>query len=92
MSMRRLIAIAVQVDYSFQVLYTDLVLVMVVSPAMQARRALVKLLLVIASVYTVVVNLRRDSPDADVERAFKKVFLKAHPDKGGSEEHAKQLN
>ena len=53
---------------------------------------MVKLLLTIASVYTVIVNLRRDSPDADVERAFKKVFLKAHPDKGGSNEHAKQLN
>ena len=66
--------------------------VMAVSAALQARRALVKLLITLASLYTVAVNLRRDSPDADVDRAFKKVFLKAHPDKGGSEEHSKQLN
>ena len=65
---------------------------MAVSHALQARRALVKLLITLASVYTVVVNLRRDSPDADVDRAFEKMFLKAHPDKGGSEEDAKQLN
>ena len=65
---------------------------MAVSAALQARRALVKLLIALASVYSVVVNLRRDSPDVDVDRAFKKVFLKAHPDKGDSTEHAKQLN
>ena len=65
---------------------------MTVSPALQARRALVKLLLTLASLYSVVVDLHRDSCDADVSKQFKKVFLKAHPDKGGTEEHAKQLN
>ena len=63
-----------------------------VSAAVQARRSLVKLLLALASVYSVVVDLNRDSCDSDVQKGFKKVFLKAHPDKGGSEQHAKQLN
>ena len=65
---------------------------MATHPALQARRALVKLILVIASVYRVVLDLNRESCDGDVLKAFKKVLLKAHPDKGGSEEHAKQLN
>ena len=63
-----------------------------VSAAIQARRALVKLLLALASVYSVVVDLNRDSCDSDVQKGFKKVFLKAYLDKGGSEQHAKQLN
>ena len=65
---------------------------MAVSAALAARRALVKFLLVLAGVYSVAINLNRDSGDADVKNAFKKVLLKAHPDKGGSEEHSKQLN
>ena len=65
---------------------------MTTRPTLQARRALVKLLVALAAVYSVIVNLHRDSPDADVNKAIKKVFLKAHPDKGGSEEHAKKLN
>ena len=65
---------------------------MAYQPALQAQRALVKVLLLIASVYRVVLDLKCDSCDADVLRGFKKVLLKAHPDKGGSEEHAKRLN
>ena len=63
---------------------------MATHPALQARRALVKLIFVIASVYRVVLDLNRDSCDGVVLKAFKKVLLKAHPGKGGSEEHAKQ--
>ena len=59
---------------------------------MQARRALVKLLLTVAAAYSVVVRLHRDSQDSEVLAAFKKVIRKAHPDKGGADEHAKQLN
>ena len=54
------------------------------SPALQARRALVKLLLTLSSLYAVVINLHRDSVDDDVSHAFKKVLLKVHPDKGWS--------
>ena len=57
---------------------------MTTRPTLQARRALVKLLVTLAAVYSVTVNLHRDSADADVNKAFKKVFLKARPDKGGS--------
>ena len=65
---------------------------MVVSPALLARRALVKLLLSLAAAYSVPLGLDRNSPDLDVSKACRRVFLKVHPDKGGSEEHAKQLN
>ena len=65
---------------------------MAVSPALSARRALVKLLLTLASLYSVAVDLNRDSCDKTVATAFKKVFLKAHPDKGGTDQHAQQLN
>ncbi len=60
--------------------------------ALQARRVLIKLLLALSAVYGVVLGLWRDSCDADVNKGFKKAFLKAHPDKGGSEQHAKELN
>ena len=64
---------------------------MTTSPALQARRTLVQLLLKLGVVYGVVLNLHRDSVDLDVSKAFKKVLLKAHPDKGGSEQHTKDL-
>ncbi|CAK0863379.1 unnamed protein product [Prorocentrum cordatum] len=60
--------------------------------AVQARRALVKLLVTAAAAYSVVVRLHRDSQDSEVIAAFRKVLRKAHPDKGGADEHAKQLN
>ena len=66
--------------------------VMAVSPALEARRALVKLLLTLAAVYHVILDLRRDSCDNDVNKAFKKWIVKVHPDKGGSAEETKRLN
>ncbi|CAK0894420.1 unnamed protein product [Prorocentrum cordatum] len=69
-----------------------LLLVMGLTGAVQARRALVKLLLTVAAAYSVVVRLHRDSQDSEVIAAFRKVLRKAHPDKGGADEHAKQLN
>ena len=58
---------------------------MVVSAPQAAKRTLVKLLLVFASVYSVVLEgFSREAPDNEVLKAFKKVLLKAHPDKGGS--------
>ena len=63
------------------------------SPAQLAKRALVVLLLAFARVYHLDLNLNRDSPDADVKKGFRRVILKAHPDKpGGSEAHTKKLN
>ena len=63
-----------------------------VMAALQARRALIKILIQLASVYAVVLQLHRDSVDLDVTKAFKKVVLKVHPDKGGRPEDAKKLN
>jgi len=48
-----------------------------------AKRALVTLLVSFAQHYAVNLTINRDSSDADIQKAFKKVSLKAHPDKGG---------
>ena len=64
---------------------------MATSPALSARRALVKLLLHIASLYQVVLGVSRDSSDKDVNKGLKKLLLTVRPDKGGSEEHTKKL-
>ena len=62
------------------------------SPASRLKRALVTLLLHFARIYAITVDVSRDSPDADVKKAFRKVMLKAHPDKvGGSVDAAKKL-
>ena len=58
----------------------------------QARRALVKVLLTLAAFYSVRVTVNRDSSDQEVLKAFKRVSLRAHPDKGGLLEHAQALN
>ena len=62
------------------------------SPTSRLKRALVILLLHFAHIYTITVDVSRDSPDTDVKKAFRKVILKAHPDKvGGSVDAAKKL-
>ena len=52
------------------------------SKLLLAKRALVSLLLRLASAYTVVISINRDSTDVAVTGAFRKVKIKAHPDKG----------
>ena len=62
------------------------------SPASLLKRALVTLLLELARLYGLTLNLNRDSDDALVKAGFRKVILRAHPDKaGGSEAAAKRL-
>ena len=56
------------------------------------KRAFVKILLRIAALYRFVCNVNRDSSDAELGTAFRKVSAKCHPDKGGDAEHSKQLN
>ena len=57
-----------------------------------AKRLFVKLLLAFASQYAVVLDLNRDSPDAEVLRAFRRIAKKVHPDKGGRKEDAQAQN
>ena len=56
-----------------------------------AKRALVTLLKTLAAAYGTVLTLTRDSPDATVRSAYRKVSRKAHPDHGGDPEHQKTL-
>ena len=58
----------------------------------QAKRALVAALKSLARTYGVRVDLTQDSSDAAVSSAYRRVFRRAHPDKGGSAEHAQRLS
>ena len=53
------------------------------SPVDVAKRELVKVLRELAVKYGVALTLTRDSANKDVEKAFRKVSFRAHPDKGG---------
>ena len=48
-----------------------------------AKRALVSLLLRLASLYSLTLGVKRDSPDTEVKSAFRRVSKKAYPDRGG---------
>eukprot|EP00439_Symbiodinium_sp_Y106_P038402 s8281_g4.t1 len=63
---------------------------MVASLALLAKRALESLLLALARQHNVSAMVKRDSSDQDVEKAFRRVVKKAHPDKGGEVAHAQQ--
>ena len=58
----------------------------------RAKRTFVKLLLRIAVKYKVHVEVSRDSPDALVMKAYRKVMRYAHPDKGGHIGDAQRLS
>ena len=62
------------------------------SNLLSSKRALVKLLRELAAIHGFNLPLTRDSPDADVTSAFKRVASKVHPDKGGSLQHSQQLH
>ena len=59
---------------------------------LRAKRALVSLLRSMAARYGVELACNRDSPDRDVLAAFRKVALKAHPDRGGSDVDQQRLS
>ena len=50
-----------------------------------------KVLLAIGRVYAVALSVNRDSPHPELLKAYKRVALKAHPDKGGTNEHFRAL-
>jgi len=56
-----------------------------------ARRTLVSVLRSLGRAYRVSVTVTRDSPDAAVTAAYRRILLKIHPDKGGRVEDAQQL-
>ena len=57
-----------------------------------AKRALVLLLQKLATLYNVVLDVTRSSPDADIRRAYHRLSKKCHPDRGGENEHQQALN
>ena len=57
-----------------------------------SSRAFVSLLHRLALLYAVTLEVKRDSPDAEVKRAFRKVFKKSHPERGGNKAHQQELN
>ena len=65
---------------------------MVASGPQAAKRSLVKVLLWLAVLYAVRLEVSRESPDKVLIKAYKRISLKAHPDKGGKLEHAQALN
>ena len=60
----------------------------------QAKRAFVKVLLTIAALCSVRLELSRNSWDEACNKAFNKLSLKVHTDKGGlrTRHHAKHMN
>ena len=56
-----------------------------------ATRAFVTVLLVLAREYELALEINRDSPAEELVKAYKKVLLKTHPDKGGRKEHMQKL-
>ena len=63
-----------------------------VSAVDMAKRALVSVLLRVAALYAVALGVKRDAPDAEVKRAFRKVCKKSHPDRGSNKAHQQELN
>ena len=57
-----------------------------------AERALVSLLSRLAVLYSVVVGVTRETSDAKVRRAYRKLSKKCHPDRSGKREHQQSLN
>ena len=64
---------------------------MAVSRLTVAARALVSVLLVLARSYLVVLDVSRESSTEQVLKAYRKVLLKVHPDKGGKKADAQKL-
>ena len=62
------------------------------SPVDAAKRALVKLLLSLAQKHKLKLDVSRDSCAKDVSKAFKKVSLCVHPDKGGEQTDFQRLS
>jgi len=56
-----------------------------------ATRAFVSVLLVLSRSYLLALEVNRDSTQEHLVKAYRKVLLKVHPDKGGKKEDAQRL-
>ena len=56
-----------------------------------ATRAFVKVLLALARTYELALQVNRESSPEQLVKAYKKVLLKVHPDKGGRKEDVQKL-
>ena len=66
---------------------------MVASAVQVCKRALLATMRAVAVTFGMVLTCTRDSPDRDVVTNFRKLALRAHPDKpGGSAEQQQRLN
>ena len=68
-----------------------LLVTMVLSVLQRAKRALVFVLLATASAVGLALNVTRESEDKALTAAYRKVVLKAHPDKGGCKRSFQKL-
>ena len=56
-----------------------------------AVRAFVHILLLLAKRYELVLAVNRESPAEELRRAYRKLSLKTHPDKGGKQSDQQKL-
>ena len=61
-------------------------------PYIVAKRAFASVLLSLARLHSLVLNISRDSPNAALSNAFKKVSRHVHPDRGGAVAESQRLN
>ena len=57
-----------------------------------AKRALVALVKFLAGIYSLTVDVKRESPDEEVRKAYRTLSRKVHPDKGGQKGEQEKLN
>ena len=57
-----------------------------------AKRALVALIKFLAGIYSLTVDVKRESPDEEVRKAYRTLSRKVHPDKGGQKGEQEKLN
>ena len=76
----------------FKYVFQLFVFTVMVSRLDQAKRALVMLLNRLAALYNLVLGVTRDSSEADVRGAYKRLSRKCHPDHGGNVERQKAVN
>ena len=61
------------------------------SRVLAAKRAFVQVLLSLAAAYQVATRVTRESAEHALISAYKRLLLKVHPDKGGSNEDFRKL-